>query len=290
MHNKNLLKIGTSSWKYDSWIGLIYSEQAKGNYLREYAQHYSTVEIDQWFWSLFPEKAPKLPDSRIAQEYNASVPDTFKFSVKVPNSITLTHYYSHDKEASLKENPYFFSHDVFAEFLDRLSPMRDKLGPILFQFEYLNRQKMSNQGEFLEKLERFLGGCPQGYTYAIEIRNPNYLNKEYFGFLQSHGLGHVFLQGYYMPQIIEIYDKYRDYPADDVTVIRLHGPDRKEMEERTQKRWDKIVSPKDLELQEICRMMKGLVERGVEVYVNVNNHYEGSAPRTIEKIQAIIKE
>jgi len=86
-----------------------------------------------------------------------------------------------------------------------------------------------------------------------------------------------------MPQIIEIYDKYRDYPA-DVYVIRLHGPDRKEMEERTQKRWDKIVSPKDLELKEICRMMRGLVERGVEVYVNVNNHYEGSAPRTIEKI------
>ena len=47
------IRIGTCSWKYDSWRGLVYRDQAKKNYLQEYSELYDTVEIDQWFWSLF---------------------------------------------------------------------------------------------------------------------------------------------------------------------------------------------------------------------------------------------
>jgi hypothetical protein len=35
--------------------------------------------------------------------------------------------------------------------------MHDLLGPLLFQFEYLNRQKMPSQKKFLERLEEFVG-------------------------------------------------------------------------------------------------------------------------------------
>ena len=48
----NELHIGTCSWKYDSWHGLVYSDAASANYLQEYAQKYDCVEVDQWFWSL----------------------------------------------------------------------------------------------------------------------------------------------------------------------------------------------------------------------------------------------
>lgn len=47
------LHIGTCSWKYASWRGLVYSDAPHPNYLAEYARHYDTVEVDQWFWSLF---------------------------------------------------------------------------------------------------------------------------------------------------------------------------------------------------------------------------------------------
>ena len=65
------LKIGTCSWKYDSWIGLIYTEAAKKNYLKEYSKQYNTVEIDQWFWSLFPGSEIKLPDIKVVEQYNS---------------------------------------------------------------------------------------------------------------------------------------------------------------------------------------------------------------------------
>ena len=43
------------------------------------------------------------------------------------------------------------------------------------------------------------------------------------------------------------------------------------------------------ELNDIVEMIKDLKNRGVEVYLNVNNHYEGCAPMTIEKIEKLLQ-
>ncbi len=71
-------------------------------------------------------------------------------------------------------------------------------------------------------------------------------------------------------------------------MIRLHGPDRKAMEEKTRKHWHRVVAPKDEELAAIANMAGELLEQGVNVYLNVNNHYEGSAPLTIERIRRLL--
>jgi uncharacterized protein YecE (DUF72 family) len=55
------LRLGTCSWKYPSWAGLVYSAPRGINYLEEYARRYDTVEVDQWFWSLFEGSDPRLP-------------------------------------------------------------------------------------------------------------------------------------------------------------------------------------------------------------------------------------
>ncbi len=51
------LRIGTCSWKFPSWHGLVYPAAKGINYLESYAQRYNTVEIDRWFWSLFGEES-----------------------------------------------------------------------------------------------------------------------------------------------------------------------------------------------------------------------------------------
>ena len=53
----------------------------------------------------------------------------------------------------------------------------------MFQFEYLNRQKISSPAEFMDRLEAFLETVDNPYPCSIEIRNPNYLNKSYFEML-----------------------------------------------------------------------------------------------------------
>ncbi len=57
-----------------------------------------------------------------------------------------------------------------------------------------------------------------------------------------------------MPPIFGVYWQFREKLADPV-VIRLHGPDRKAIEERTGETWDKIVEPKDKELEELAQMV-----------------------------------
>jgi uncharacterized protein YecE (DUF72 family) len=282
--------MGTCSWKYKSWEGIVYPQEGKYNFLQEYAKHFDTVEVDQWFWSLFGTDKIKLPETKTVNEYKEAVPGDFKFTIKIPNSITLSHFYTHGKPkgAPLEPNPHFFSVDLFNRFLERIEPLKEQTGVLMFQFEYLNRQKMSSQGEFLQRFGEFIRQCPQDYKYAVETRNPNYLNEKYFRFLNDTGMYHVFVHGYYMPPVTEVYRKFADFVR-DLAVIRLMGSDRKGIELRAGDKWGKIVDPRDNELPGIVEIIKELEERKIMVFLNINNHYEGSAPLTIKKIQEMLK-
>jgi uncharacterized protein YecE (DUF72 family) len=285
------LRTGTCSWKYPSWAGIVYSAPKGIDYLAEYARRYDTVEVDQWFWSLFPGARPKLPNPADVRAYRAAVPDGFRFTVKIPNSLTLTHYYARGKDAPLVENPSFLSHELLTEFLSRLEPIHDTLGPLMFQFEYLNRKKMASQAAFLDAIGEFVAGLPSGFRFGVEIRNPNYLDDSYFAFLHRTGLAPVFLQGYYMPPVTDVFETARETLAGGgAAVIRLHGPDRKAIERETGKRWNAIVAPRDEELKGIARMTNEILESGIDVYVNANNHYEGSAPLTVERFRQMLLE
>lgn len=275
------MRIGTCSWKYESWRGLIYPEFGEINYLEEYSKVYNTVEIDQWFWSLDKDKA-LLPKSNVVEEYDSVTPENFRFTVKAPNSLTLTHYYK-----SQIKNPFFLSSDLMEAFIDSLNSIHEKIGILMFQFEYLNKQKMNSLSEFISKFDNFISKYDRGYRIGIEIRNPNYLTNEYFQFLNERNITPVFLQGYYMPSIVDVYSKNKMLISDQV-VIRLHGFDREGIEDKTNKIWNQIIEPKDEELKKIVGVLKDLQTRDVDIYMNVNNHYEGSAPLTIEKIRKLL--
>jgi len=272
------MRIGTCSWKYDSWKSLVYPDFGDFNYLEEYSKHFNTVEIDQWFWSLINNK-PILPKRETAKEYNLSTPDDFKFTIKMPNSFTLTHPYK-----STAQNPFFLSAELMQSFIHSIEPLLPKVGVLMFQFEYLNRQKMDSLSVLLDKFQSLLNSIDKSLPIGIEIRNANFLNKEYFQFLKGNNIAHVFLQGYYMPNISKIYNEFKDLLS-NTTVIRLHGYDRKGIEAETSSKWNQIVSPKDDELPNIIKMIKSLKSRDSNLYLNVNNHYEGSAPLTIQNIR-----
>lgn len=291
MENAGRLRIGTCSWNYHSWEGLVY-QPGKGSYLRQYGLGYDTAEIDRWFWSLFAGSEPRLPDPSTVQEYRVSVPNGFRFTVKVPNSITLTHHYRHGKTGPLRPNPHFLSPDLFAAFLRTIQPLHDRIGALIFQFEYLSRQKISSQDEFQSRVSRMFSAvhqfCRCPFPCTVETRNPAYLNDRYFAFLREVGAFPCLLQGYYLPDIRAVLAAREHWFREgDLAVIRLHGPDRSAIEKRTGKRWDQIVNPKDQELEEILKRIERLLGRGIDVYLNVNNHYEGSAPLTIAKIRKI---
>jgi uncharacterized protein YecE (DUF72 family) len=283
------LRVGTCSWKYDSWKGLVYEPgraYAPDDYLADYARLFSTVEVDQWFWSLFPAGV-KLPEPATARACAESVPGNFVFTVKAPNALTLTHYYARQSkryaEFANRPNEHFLSAELLERFLETIEPMRPKLGPIMFQFEYLNKKKMASKGAFFERLHEFFTRAPKGYRYAIETRNPNYLSSEFFDFLRDHSLGYVFIEGYYMPPIAQVFDAH-DTGTADFAVVRLHGGGREEIEQATGKDWSRLIDPHPEGIEAAVKIIRSNMGRGAQTYINANNHFEGSAPLTLARL------
>jgi len=267
---------GTCSWNYDSWVGLVYDnpENRSVDYLAQYATKYRMVEVDSWFY--------KLPPRREVEEYAAAVDPDFRFVCKAPRDITLTHL----RSDSAAGNPAFLSTELYGHFLESLEPIKNQVGAIILEFEYLNRQKMPSQATFIDLLGAFLEMIPKEIPVALEPRNGPYLNEAWFIFLAGAGVSHVFSEKLHMPPITELYEKYGQLLGEKV-VIRLLGGDRKVIEEAAGGRWDKIIDPKP-QVPAIASMILDLDRSGREVYVDVNNHYEGSAPESIERLKSFI--
>ena len=46
-----MVRVGTSGWSYKSWVGVFYPDgTAPADYLRRYAEHFDTVEVDSTFY------------------------------------------------------------------------------------------------------------------------------------------------------------------------------------------------------------------------------------------------
>ena len=84
--------------------------------------------------------------------------------------------------------------------------------------------------------------------------------------------------------IREVYGQYAEKLADRA-VIRLHGPDREAMDERAGKDWSRIVEPRDGELSALNVVLSDLRSRGKKAWIFVNNHFEGCAPLTIQRMR-----
>ena len=284
------IRFGTCSWKYESWKGIIYPESEEINYLKEYSNHYNTVEIDQWFWSLYAPSKVVLPRRETVTEYKNSVPKDFLFTIKVPNSITLTHFYHKNKSEELIRNPYFLSSDLYSKFLDSIEPLKENVGCLILQFEYLNKEKMSSQKMFEDLMYDFISKISNsGFPIGIEIRNLNYLNKNYFKFLENLNIIPVMLEGYYMPSVVETCSKYLTDASGSI-VFRLHGTDRTGIEKISNENWNQIYIDKTAELEKLSNLFHTLLTRKMDLFINVNNHYEGSGPLTIQKLKKMLQE
>ena len=55
--------------------------------------------------------------------------------------------------------------------------------------------------EFLDRLDPFLAALPPEFRYAVEIRNPEFLEKDYFACLRARGVAHVYNAWSRMPEL-----------------------------------------------------------------------------------------
>lgn len=253
------LLLGTLAWTADGWVGSFYPASAKPrDFLPIYAGLFSTVEIDSTFY--------RIPSAKMVEQWRDRTPKGFVFAAKVPQSITHEKVLV-DAEADLK---------AFLKLMDILG---DKLGPLLFQFPYFNKQKFRGVGFFLERLEPFLNKLPKGYRWTVEVRNKNWLSEKLYAVLRRHGMALALVDHVWMPRPREWFETGDPITA-DFTFVRWLG-DRKGIEERT-KVWNRTLIDRTEDLGEWAEVLRNVSRRVRLIFAYANNHYAGFAPETIE--------
>jgi uncharacterized protein YecE (DUF72 family) len=150
--------VGTSGYSYKEWKGSFYPEKLPAKeMLSFYAQHFSTVEINNTFY--------RMPAPGVLESWATQVPEKFKFILKAPQAIT------HFKRLKDVEEPT-------ERFLQVASVLKGRLGPLLFQLP-------PNFKKDLPRLERFLDLLPAGTLAALEFRHESWFDDDVFARLRA---------------------------------------------------------------------------------------------------------
>ena len=281
--------IGGSSWKYEGWLGQIYSPErylSRGRFsrrtfqqecLREYAETFSTVCGDFAFY--------QFPTEDFWRRLFARVPGSFRFAFKVPEQVTCKLFPAHARYGPQagKENETFLDFKVLQEmFLRPLLPYRAKTAVLIFEFGAFGRRTFAHAREFLDRLDPFLTALPPEFRYAVEIRNPEFLEKDYFSCLRSHGVAHVYNAWSKMPEL-----RHQMAIPDSVTADFLVSRAllrRGRLYENAVKLFEpyKEIQDPNPEARESMRVLIGRARENKQfLFLFVNNRLEGNAPLTI---------
>jgi len=284
--------IGTSSWKYEGWIGQIYSRDrylARGKFsqkrfqaecLSEYASTFPIVCGDFSFYQFPPES--------YWQRLFGSAPATLNYAFKVPEEITINTYPKQPRygDRAGTSNPSFLDALLLGNvFLDLLEPYRSRIAVLIFEFGAFPTQRYCDDREFVAALDPFLASLPVAFRYAVEIRNQEFLTPEYFACLHRHGVAHVFNAWTRMPEIHEQMQLPDVYTA-DFTVARalLRRGRPYEQAVATFSPYKDIQDPNPETRQALRDLISHARERHQPSYIFVNNRLEGNAPQTIEAV------
>ncbi len=153
------IRIGCSGWNYASWKDEFYGGKPVRSWLRHYAEHFDTVEVNNTFY--------RLPLKSSVARWVEQTPSDFLFSVKA------SRYLTHIKRLTdLGQG--------IRRYYERIEPLAcsPKLGPVLWQLPATFRRDDDRLGAALEAL-------PSG-RHCFEFRNASWFVEPVYELLRSH--------------------------------------------------------------------------------------------------------
>src|SRR5918994_7721875 len=117
--------VGTSGWTHHDWLGSFYPADLKrANLVQHYARYFRAVEIDSTYYT--------IPARSVVAGWKESTPSGFIFTAQVPGIIT------HQKVMKDCQRE-------LTTFLNSLDLFWERLGPLLLQFPYFNRNSFASR-------------------------------------------------------------------------------------------------------------------------------------------------
>jgi len=156
-----MLFAGTSGFSFKEWVGPFYPPKTPAKkYLAYYASLMNSVEINHTF--------RRFPRPEHMEKWAAETPESFKFSIKMHQSVT---HMARLRNVSA----------AVAEFIAALDPLGPRLGVVLFQLP-------PNFRANVDLLRDFLKALPSGRKCALEFRHESWREPAVRDLLREAGV------------------------------------------------------------------------------------------------------
>lgn len=241
--------VGTMGWSYRFWTGRLYPEGLKPKeFLKEYARHFNSVELDNTFY--------RTPSSSTVKAWKEQTPEGFRFSAKFPRFIT------HVKMLQNCEKEV-------GRFLSSMSQLQTKLGPLLLQFPGTFGPRQ------LPLLQDFLPSLPTSCRYAVEVRNKNMLGEKLYSILRKNKVAFAFTG---QPGVSLVEEATADF-----AYVRWEGDRR-----RVRGTLGKTEINRTEDTRKWAEQIAGLLGQGFEVFGYFSKYYSGYPPGDAEQFLGLL--
>ena len=196
------LRLGTSSWSFPGWEGILWDRAATTRVLAKeglatYARHplLRTVGLDRTYYG------PMTTEEMTA--LRQGLPPDFRLLVKAHAECTTVRFPDESwyrsragQRNELFLEPGYATQAVVEPFLAGLG---EQGGVLLFQFP--PQHVPGGSRSFALRLRDFLAALPRGPQYAVEIRNPDLMTPRYIRALEEVGAAHCIVELPGMPEV-----------------------------------------------------------------------------------------
>ncbi len=286
------LRLGTSSWAFPGWAGIVYAQKAPREQLSRagltaYARHplLRTAGLDRTHYA--PLSAAQF------RAHAEQVGEDFRFLVKVHEALTLHRYPDHPRYGKRRgaENELFLDaeHARRAVIEPMLEGLGRKAGPLVFQAAPQDLRPLGGAAAFIDRLHAFLGRLPRGPLYAVEVRNRELLSAPYAAALQDAGAVPCLTALSRMPSLPEQWQ--RTAAAEGRALVVRWMVHRGETYESASERYepfDRLVDEDEETRGALAGLALAAARASQACYVVVNNKAEGSAPLSVFRLARAI--
>ncbi|MBC8121371.1 MAG: DUF72 domain-containing protein [Gemmatimonadaceae bacterium] len=245
--------VGCQGWRYADWRAVAPCPDATPFYrantpatheLACYSRTFDLVEVDSTFYA--------VPQARTLEGWAAQTPQDFRFTLKLPRALT--------HEARLRRG-----RGTLLEFCKRSELLGPKLAAILIQLP------PSFGTDELPALERFLPHLPAGLPFAVEFRDPGWLNWRTLELLCRHQVALTLGETPWIDTATSL--PWLEHLPVDWVYVRIMGAKQGGLE-----RFTHLQVNRDRELSEWAAALKQLALEGRNACVLLDNHFQGFSP------------
>jgi uncharacterized protein YecE (DUF72 family) len=261
MTERGPIKIGTSGYSFEDWVGAFYPPDIrKGDMLSYYAKNFNVVEVNSSYY--------RIPHPAVFFQMEKKTPPGFEFFVKANQA--MTHEGKTDK-------------GLYDSFLEACRPFKEagKFRGVLAQFPWSFRP--GDKGtDLLRKMRENLGDTP----LIVEFRNDAWVTEETFALLEKENISYCAVDEPKLKGLVPPVVRYTAEPG----YVRFHG--------RNAKNWwrgsgggggDRYdYDYNEAELREWVGRVFELSNKAKSTYLFFNNCHAGQAARSAKLMERLL--